>query len=326
MWEQHIEPVIGKRFMHSIKSTDIQYVIAKAHEHGKASKTMKHIRTVMSCGFRQAVADGIIGKSPLQPGTIQIPEKQKKPLKVLTPKELELLMGALGKSRWLPSVKFILATGTRRGEMLALKWDDIDFDNKRITIKNSLDRHGVDKDTKAAKEHYIPISKRALNALNDQKFMLMKEGNTVISRINKKSKNETLRIDVEEESNKVEEPAWVFPNRLGEALHPASYYTTIARAAESVNIKASPHMLRHTFVYYARSSLSLKDLQNVLGHESTTTTLDIYGDMINDQTEEMASVIDTAFERLDQAIVKINEEDKKKNRNSGKVLSFGSKN
>ena len=111
----------------------------------------------------------------------------------------------------------------------------------------------------------------------------------------------------------------IFPNKYGKMLNANSYYTVFARAAEKAGIKASPHCMRHTFVYLHRTRLSLKELQNILGHDESTTTLDIYGDIINESTEATIKSINEVFNQLDDEIEKIETE---KEKVKGKVIQF----
>lgn len=284
IYNTHIKEEIGKRKLINIKSYDIQYVIAEMNKKGLSTWTMKHARKIMNGAFSKALKDKIISLNPVQ--DIEIPNKQAKPRKTLTNDELIIFFKELEKSRWIWSAKFMLVTGMRRGELLALRWSDIDYKNKRITIDESNSSTGLS-DTKNRKIHSIPLSKKAEDYLKAQKEMLEKEFNPIMH-------NETLKKE-----------NLVFPNKTGKMLKPGSYYTMMARAAEKVGIKASPHCLRHTFVYMNRNTLSLKELQNILGHDESTTTLDIYGDMINESTDEVAKQIDEVFKEIDNQLAKV---------------------
>jgi integrase len=289
IYTAHIKPVLGNRKLSSLKSYDIQEVISKMNEKELSTWTMKHARKVMSIALAKAEKDKVIPKSPVV--DIEIPTKQPKTKKTLTTDELAKIFKAMSESRWIWSVRFDLVTGLRRGELLALTWADIDWENKRINIDKSLSMTRKKKDereqesvkvgqTKSAKQRWVALSNKAAEYLKKQKEMLEAECN----------KNTEL----------------VFPSYDHKPMPPNSYYTMLARFAAKAGIKASPHCLRHTFVYMMRKKLTLKELQYVLGHEESTQTLDIYGDLINDDTAEIAAHIDAVFEESEQPDTPVN--------------------
>jgi integrase len=305
MYHQHIKPVIGDFKMTSIRQSDIQKVIAtmnqKVYERkdkngkvistkvGTATKTMKHAKTVMNIAFTKAFRiDKIIPENPVH--DIQIPHKQAKPRKTLTIEELILYFKSLNRSRWIWSAKFDLVTGVRRGELLALKWTDIDWENNRIVIDESNSSTGLG-DTKPAKVHYVPLSNIAKSILINQMDMLKSEMNPITINDDNTFKRDLKGTDL-----------LVFPTIYGTMIKPNTYYHTIKRFGESSGLNVHPHMFRHTWVYNMRKKLSLKELQEALGHDESTTTLDIYGAMINDTIDSTASQIDEVFSSIEAKI------------------------
>ena len=99
----------------------------------------------------------------------------------------------------------------------------------------------------------------------------------------------------------------VFPTNKGQMVSPNTYYHTICRFAKKANIHVTPHCFRHTFVYMSRNTLSLKQIQNILGHDESTTTLDIYGDILN-ESENTANQIDEIFANVDKEFKKVQKE------------------
>lgn len=195
-------------------------------------------------------------------------------------------------SRWIWSVKFALVTGVRRGELLALKWTDIDWENNRIIIDESNSRSGLG-DTKNSKEHYIPLSSMSKQYLIRQMDMLKDENNPIVI-----NDDNTRKIDLKSTD------LLVFPTQSGTMIKPNTYYHTIKRLAAKLGLNVHPHCFRHTFVFNMRKKLSLKELQEILGHDESTTTLDIYGDVINDTIDDTASHIDEVFSKIELQIEK----------------------
>lgn len=277
LYRKHIKPGIGNIRLSTIKSSDIQKIIIGMNDKSLSTWTMKHVRKICHIALQKAFKEQHIAVNPVT--DIEIPNKQPKTRKTLTPDELNKLFSALSNSRWIWSARFMLVTGLRRGELLALQWTDIDVDNSRIVVSKSNSEGGIG-DTKSAKVHYVPLSNVAIQILSRQKAMLEAEFNESLYNPDKNNK-------------------LIFPSQDGVLLHPHGYYTIFKRASDKVGIYASPHCLRHTFVYLTREGLSLKDLQFILGHDESTTTLDIYGDMINQNNKLIADKIDDIFKDVD---------------------------
>ena len=98
--------------------------------------------------------EGFIGKNPCNKGLVKIPrdkdmdvdyiiEKQKLPFKYFKDDEIELLRKAFIGNKYEKVVDFALGTGMREGEIVGLKWINLNFDNKEIYVKNNTTRVAV---------------------------------------------------------------------------------------------------------------------------------------------------------------------------------------
>lgn len=290
----HVKPVIGNRKLSGIKQYDIQHVIAEMNKKSMSTKTMKHAKTVMSCAFAKAYKEKLIAVNPVV--EIEIPIIQTKGRKTLTIQELVTIFKEMKYSRWIWSIHFMLVTALRRGELLALKWTDIDFINKQITVSKSNSVTGLG-DTKPANIHHVPLSDNAIKYLNEQKKMLVNEFNPSLH-------NEDLKKEY-----------FVFPAQHGHMVSPNTFYHMLVGFAKRGGVYATPHCLRHTFVNLSKDTLSLKELQNALGHDESTTTLDIYGDILNASSIKAADKIDEIFNAIDLEVKEIQKKE-------GKVVDF----
>jgi integrase len=271
LFDKHIKPIIENYKLSSIKKHDVMKIIAEMNKNKLSYSTMSHVKKILHVGYNAAIESGLLKDNPIK--NIPIPSKQAKQRKTLRANEVSELLGAMENSRWIHSVKFILLTGIRRGEMLALEWNDLDIRNNEFTVNKSLSDSELG-ETKSSKARTIPLSQKAIDCIEDQKIMLDREFNLV-----------TLKKDV---------PQLVFPAKKGTAIKPHTYLQTIKRFGFKVGIEVTPHCLRHTYVYLTRGHLSVKELQGTLGHERSTTTLDIYGDIL-DSNVQIANKIDEAY-------------------------------
>ncbi len=298
LWKKHIKPKIGNNLIKKVSSIDIQEIISEMNKKGLSTWTMKHTRKVLNIAFEQALKDKIVSENPVK--DIQIPNKQAKPRKTLTIKELKSIFDALKETRWNWCFRFMLVTGLRRGEILALRHSDIDYKNRRIIIDESNGKYGIG-DTKSSNIHYVPLSDEAIFFLKQQKEMLL-------SKLNPSLFNTDLkRLDL------------IFPSENGTMMKADSLNSVLDRISSKTGIHVTPHMFRHTFVYMSKGRMSLTELQEALGHDESTTTLDIYGTMLSD-TKTTASKIDDIFKGLNEEMSKI--EERAEESELAKVIDF----
>jgi integrase len=298
IYKEHIAPVIGKKKMVDVEQYHIQNVITEMSKKTKQKRvkdkktgkyikvdtgeklstwTMKHARKVMRIIFEKATENKVIPKNPVE--KIEIPKRQAKTRKTLTSEELNIMFRYLKNTRWIWCFKFMLVTGLRRGEVLALKWSDINEEAMQITVEDNNTDSGTG-DTKSRKVHYVTLTDKAKEYLRGQKNMLELENNPGL-------KNEELKkLDL------------VFPSKEGTMLKPDSLNSVLDRMNKATGLHVTPHMFRHTYVYLSKGILTLSELQENLGHDESTTTLDIYGTMLSD-SKSVANKLNKAFENID---------------------------
>jgi integrase len=93
------------------------------------------------------------------------------------------------------------------------------------------------------------------------------------------------------------EPDIIFVGQKGKPIKSHSLNNVFNRIQKRTGIDVTPHSMRHSFVYYSKDRLSLSELKDALGHDATTSTLDIYGNMLGN-TKAVAKKLDNAFDGL----------------------------
>lgn len=183
-----------------------------------------------------------------------------------TKEELVEFLDSLEKEDNYKSFTFfrLLAfTGMRKGEALALTWNDIDFDNKEIAITKAIAR-GKDntlyvKSTKTGTSRTIKIDDGTLNILNQWK---------------KQQQKDYLVLGF----NTLKKEQLVFSNNRNEFLQPTKTRQWILQVQEKYVLKkVTTHGLRHTHCSLLfEAGASIKEVQDRLGHSDVKTTMDIY--------------------------------------------------
>lgn len=102
-------------------------------------KEIKDIHVILHSALNQAIKNGLIVRNVSEATTLPKNTREKE-MKVLTIEEQKRFLQVLEGERLKPAFVLALSTGMRLGEILALKWQDVDLENKRITIRNSVRR------------------------------------------------------------------------------------------------------------------------------------------------------------------------------------------
>lgn len=133
-----VVPVIGRLELGRVRPAHVQGVMDRMLSAGQAERSVVKARAVLGAALRQATAWGLI---PANPVTAVRPPKPERPdLSVPTPAELVALLAAAEESGWEAPLLLAVATGARRGEVLAVRWSDLDLDTGRLRITGSLQR------------------------------------------------------------------------------------------------------------------------------------------------------------------------------------------
>lgn len=130
----HIAPYFGDKRIDRIKPSDVALwqntLLDKL-----SPRRVRAIRAVFNMFFQDALRDGIIEKNPLT--LVKVPKIEKVEVKPFTLDEmLKIIKGAEGDIQSFVALGFF--TGMRSGEMIGLRWDDIDFDRREISIKRTI--------------------------------------------------------------------------------------------------------------------------------------------------------------------------------------------
>ena len=263
---QHILPYLGGCRLRDITPMQIQSVMARLADKSNSlqSKALIHLRSI----FKAAEENGLVAKSPvsgmLKAGGKKTPEKV-----ALTPQESRTLLERVENRRAKTFLLTALHTGMRRGEILALKWEDIDFDNKVIHVRRNavLGRYETtvsdELKTKASKRD-VPLSEEL------EAWLAARKRNT--------------------------HSQYVVSMQNHKPLTKSSYksmWKLIERELPDTHVTA--HILRHTYVTRLfEAGLDIKEIQYLAGHSTVDMTLRVYThyDRVNREAQTAEKVRD----------------------------------
>ena len=260
-YERNIKAVIGKKLLTEVKPIHCQKIFSDMADDGYRTTTIYQTRIALYNMLEFAKENDVIINNPCKKSVksdMGKPSDKKEALTIETQKKF--LEGATGQS-YENQYRFILQTGLRTGELVGLKWEDIDFENKTLTIQRSMEfRYKVGEwrvGPPKSKSGYrtIPLTDEAIRILKAQK-----------------EKNRKIKVIPMEWSEQV------FLCRKGEPVKNSTYDTALFKICDKVGIKRfSMHVLRHTFsTRCIEGGMMPKTLQKILGHSNIGITMNLY--------------------------------------------------
>ena len=284
VYTQYIRDRLGKRKLADIRPEHIQSINKRLAKDGYSHKTISLTAIVLGGMFKQAYKNQMIQRNPVELASIPRNTAKKKNFRVMTPEEQKTFLKHAADSPCYHLYVVALGTGMRAGELRALEWSDIDFQNRTIHVHGTLKFHkgkGYVKDTPktASSDREIPMLEEVYSHLRQQR----------------KAQAE-LRLSLGDK--------WTPEPGLENLVFLSEYArrgfgTPISSSALNIDIKKivkqinesgtsfesiTPHTLRHTFATRGlENGITPKVMQELLGHTSITMTLDIYSHVLPDK-------------------------------------------
>lgn len=312
MYDRFVRGGFGKMLIRDIKYSDLKcFYIYLIEEKGMRYNTLGTINTILHPTFNLGVRDDLIRKNPCQGVFSELRKAYGKDDKrhALKLEEQRAFMDYLSNSefvRWKPLFVVLLGTGCRVGEVIGLRWSDVDFDMRQIDINHNLTYYPrEDKGNKC--EYRISSTKTAAGV----RVIPMTDPVAEAFLKEKKWQEETGIINEAEVSGM---SGFVFCNRFGEMQNSKNVNRTIKRIVNHYNqeeeLKAkkekrealilpyfSCHVLRHTFCSRcAEAEMPLPALKEIMGHSDISTTMNIYTEI---STEKKAEALQNVVDKID---------------------------
>lgn len=274
---------------------DTQYkrVLTKGKNKGKliSKNTVNHYYHNINKALKEAVASNIIPRNPNINATIETPEEYNANY---YEKEdcIKLLEKVKGTSLEL-IVNIATYYGLRRSEIIGLKWNAIDFTNNKIIIRHKVTEATIDSKRVLVKDNRLKTKKsyRSLPLINDVKNLLLKEKERQLK--NKKIYGNAYK-------NK-ENYICVYDD--GEIMKPDTITRKFSKFLVDNDMdKIRLHDLRHTCAsLLLDNGVSMKEIQEWLGHSSYNTTANIYAHLYSNSKENSANTMSNVLNKRKNA-------------------------
>lgn len=247
-----------------------------------SSKTIIEHHRLISAVLEQAFKERLIVFNVAKQA--QLPRIEKKEVNYFQVEQIEAIRNALENEppKWKMLIHLLLITGARRGEILGLKWDKIEFDKNRLYICNNIlyspDR-GVYEDTPKTEKskRYVTLPTETISALKEYKTTQLQE---------------FLKNGIPYNIN-----GFVFTQADGTVMHPDSVTNYLNKFSKKYNL---PHINAHAFRHTMASLLYFNGIDSVsiskrLGHAQVSTTANIYAHIMEEADQRNADILSDIF-------------------------------
>ena len=276
--DNHIKPNIGKIPLSKLTSLELQKfykkllsngrverIESKKQSKGLSPKTVRNLHQIIASAMKLAKEQKLIATDPTD--GCALPKVEHKEMKTLPVEQLASFLREAKDSGVFELYYVELATGLRRGELLGLKWEDLDLDRGDLRVRRQIARINgeVVEAPPKTKNAYrtLPLAKDTIDVLDQQK-------------------------------KKVGSSPWVFPGPTGGPMSPDSVLHMLHRVLKRAGLPGVRfHDLRHTFATLAlQNGVDVKTVSGMLGHYSAGFTPDTYAHVTTSAQRQAAKAME----------------------------------
>lgn len=260
---KHINPRLGKVRLQALDRLQVRGLYRKLAEGGLGEKTVHNVHICLHKALQDACDDGLLRRNPAERAHAR--PKDRPEIKTWSADELAAFLAFTAQDRELALYHVAAATGMRRGELLGLRWRDVDFDGARLSVRQQFTRQGngvgfgPPKSRKSIRT--IDVDEETISLLREQQERQL---------FDRRAQGPAYREDLD----------LIFCRPGGSPHDPnviGRRFERKVRALGSVPV-IGLHGLRHTHAtLMLEAGVDVKTVSERLGHDSAQTTLELYG-------------------------------------------------
>ena len=247
--------------------------VGKNQNRGLSTTTVHSVHLMLHCALDRAVKERLIPRNPCE--DCIVPKPRKLEMKILPPEHIKAYLDAAKTRGLLPMFYLELVSGLRKGELVALRWDDLDIQQKTISVSKQYVRNpdGSLELTRPKTENSVRLVSIPQTAVD---------------------------LLIQEHSKHPDSP-YMFPSPLtGEMYHPDSVVNLHKKILKDAGLEHLRfHDLRHTFATTAlQNGVDVKTVSSMLGHFDAGFTLRTYTHATRQKQDEAAAAMGSFLEQV----------------------------
>jgi integrase len=279
----HLVPGLGRIPLAKLTAQHVQLFYTRKLGEGLSHSTVHHIHGVLHRALKDALLMGLVQRNVSD--MVRAPRRSNREMATLSDAQAKQFLAAVKDDRFAALYVLALTTGMREGELLGLRWQDLDLDRATLQVRMNVqeaDGKFIVAETKTAySRRSIALTKRAVAALRQHK-----------------AKQDEDRIAVGDVWNTKLD--LVFPNRLGGIMIPdnlakRSFKRALGKIGLPLDVRF--HDLRHTAATLLLSrGVHPKVVSEMLGHADISITLRVYAHVTPHMQQAAVQVMDALFD------------------------------
>ncbi len=297
IYKIHISPALGKQQVSSINKLMVQRLLNNMSKNGLSANTLAKTKAILYSIFKEAMENRMISYNPCENITIR---RDKTERRVLSFKEQQIFLEAIRGSRYEMLCILGLSTGLRIGELSGLRWSDINFEEKTLTVERTyIYLHDV-KNHQMKDEFHSPKTKNSCRTIR------LLDSTLSLLAVHKEKQRKEKAVAGETWCPVEGGEDLIFTTKTGGPVRGLNVAETLNNYVKKINKqeeqkaakehrepeyfeRITPHTLRHTFATRAfESGIPPKVVQQILGHSSLEMTMDLYTHVTEDvQSKEI---------------------------------------
>lgn len=291
----HIVPLLGRLPLEKLTAQHVQQLLLEKQtsECGISPKTVKHIRDVLRNALEVALRWGLVARNVA--ALAETPRQRRPAVTVYTASQARTFLAAIEGHRFHSLVLLTLVLALRKGEVLGLRWQDVDFEGGTLRVQRSVHRVAIfDSDGKRPTEGRRTVLQIAETKTEGSNRPIRLPAVVLAALARHRERQQSERAEA---GDSWIETGLVFTSRKGTPMEPRNLtrdFEHFSALAELPRIRF--HDLRHSAVVILRQAgVPMKVIQKLLGHSSIRTTQEFYDHLLADDETRAASTMDEIF-------------------------------
>lgn len=291
----HIVPFIGAKKLAELTVPAVNAFADQLRDAGRSGEMIRRVIRSLGAIFKEARRRGLSSTAPTAGLDLDLPDREDPRPVIPTKAELNAIInGAAG--RWRPVMLVAIFCGLRASEIRGLRWADVDFDARRLSLTQRADAsHKIGKLKSKAAYRSIPCPPMVLNALREWKLVCPK-GDLGLVVPNGVGKVESHSNIIDRGLEPILKAAGLMEMRQ---LTDGARKPVLDAAGMPVLIEAGKygmHSLRHACAsLWIEQGHNPKQIQTLMGHSSIKVTYDVYGHLFADADADQKAAEDIEF-------------------------------